>query len=143
MRENHELDASIIRALRGNGYKATPQRIAIGRFTLLSRNHPTILRIYGEVKKTYPTVSLSTVYKTIKILQEVGLVQELNYPKDQTRFDSSMEPHIHLVCLSCGNIEDAKNFRIQDVVSQVSAAENFVVKGQRFDIYGICQSCCR
>ena len=139
MREIHE--TSIIRALRGKGYKATPQRIAIGRFALQSRNHPTIQMIYSEVKKSYPTISLSTVYKTVKILQEAGLIQELNYPKDQTRFDSFMEPHINLLCLSCGNVKDAKNSCIQEMVAQVSADENFVAAGLRFDIYGVCQSC--
>jgi Fur family peroxide stress response transcriptional regulator len=141
MRGNSEMDTTIIRALRGNGYKATPQRIAAGRFILMSKDHPTAQAIYIEVKKSYPTVSLSTVYKTIKILKEVGLIQELNFSKDQARFDSYMEPHINLVCMKCGAIIDAKNSGIQDIMTLVSAEENFVAKGHRFEIYGICQSC--
>jgi Fur family peroxide stress response transcriptional regulator len=72
MDDSQKLDASVIKALRGKGYKATPQRIAIGRFALRSKDHPTAQRIYGEVKRIYPTVSLATVYKTIQILKEVG-----------------------------------------------------------------------
>jgi Fur family peroxide stress response transcriptional regulator len=143
MREDYELETSIIRAFRGKGYRATPQRIAIGRFILQSQNHPTTQMIYSEVKKNHPTVSLSTVYKTIKILKEVGLVKELSFSRDQARFDSSIEPHVNLVCLSCGKIRDAKSSLVRDIVIQVSAEENFDAEGQRFDIYGICQSCKR
>jgi Fur family peroxide stress response transcriptional regulator len=93
------------------------------------------------VKKVYPTVSLATVYKTIQILKEVGLIQELNLPKDQTRFDSDMEPHINLVCLQCGNIKDLADPAMQEIIAKVSVAEKFAATGQRFDIYGLCQSC--
>ena len=49
------------------GYKATPQRIAICRIALYSREHPTAQSIYNEVKKVHPTVSLATVYKTLQV----------------------------------------------------------------------------
>ncbi|VVB69304.1 Ferric uptake regulator family protein [uncultured archaeon] len=141
MSDIKELEASIIKALRGKGYRATLQRIAIGRFALRNHDHPTAQIIYREVKKVYPTVSLATVYKTIQILEEVGLIQELSLPKDQTRFDSDMEPHINLICLGCGNISDFEDPALPEIMAKVSAAEKFAVTGQRFDIYGLCQSC--
>ncbi len=94
-------DSSIIKALRGKGYKATPQRIAIDRFLLHNNAHPTGQRIYSEDKKVYPAVSLTTIYKTVQILKEAGLIRELNLEKDQARFDPNMKPHAHLVCLQC------------------------------------------
>jgi Fur family peroxide stress response transcriptional regulator len=143
MSEIQELEASIIKALRGKGYKATPQRIAISRFAMCDRSHPTVQRVYSEVKKVHPTVSLATVYKTIQILKEVGLIQALSLPQDQTRFDSDMEPHINLVCLRCGDIKDLEETSIRGIIAKVSATENFSATGQRFDIYGICQGCNR
>jgi Fur family peroxide stress response transcriptional regulator len=88
-------DAMIIETLRKNGYKATTQRIAICRFALHSRDHPTAQRIYSEVRKVHPTVSLATVYKTLQILTEHGLIQELDFPQSQARFDSYVKPHIN------------------------------------------------
>jgi Fur family peroxide stress response transcriptional regulator len=128
MGEIQELDASIIKALRGKGYKATPQRITISRFALRDHHHhhhhhPTVQRIYSEVKKVYHTVSLATVYKTIQLLKEVGLIQELSLPQGQTRFDSDMKPHINLVCLQCGEIEDLEETSILEIIAKVSAAE--------------------
>ncbi len=142
MNDFQKLDASIIKALRGKGYKATPQRIAIGRFALRSRDHPTAQRIYGEVKRIYPTVSLATVYKTIQILKEVGLIQELNLFQGQTRFDPDTHPHIHLVCLGCGRIMDWEEPMVSEIMAKVAAA-NFSATGQNFDVYGNCQSCDR
>jgi Fur family peroxide stress response transcriptional regulator len=136
-----ESDASIIEALRSKGYKATLQRIAICRIAFNSRAHPSAQQVYNEVKKIHPTVSLATVYKTLEVLRELDLVQELNFPKGQARFDSYMNPHINLICLKCGNIIDADDTTMQEITNKVAAATRFKPKGQRIDVYGICQRC--
>jgi Fur family peroxide stress response transcriptional regulator len=136
-------DASIIDILRKKGYKATPQRIAICRFALRSRDHPTAQRIYEEVRKVHPTVSLATVYKTLLILREHGLIQELDLPEGQARFDSYVEPHINLVCLRCGNIQDLDDPTARDMVERITAKAGFTRTGQRLDIYGACKRCQR
>jgi Fur family peroxide stress response transcriptional regulator len=134
-------NAMAIEALRNKGYKATPQRIAICRIALHSREHPSAHRIYDEVKKVHPTVSLATVYKTLQVLRELQLVQELNFPNGQARFDSDMKPHINLICLQCGNIIDLEDIITRDIAKRVVAATNFKPNGQRIDVYGICQKC--
>lgn len=141
MGSSEKSDASIIKALRNKGYKATPQRIAISRFTLSSKDHPTAQTIYSEVKKVYPTVSLATVYKTIQILKSEGLIQELNSPQGQNRFDSDIKPHINLVCLQCGSIEDWEDSMVPEIIARAKVATNFTATGQSFEVYGICQSC--
>ncbi len=143
MNSLEDSDSSTIKVLRGKGYKATPQRIAISRFALHNHTHPTAQSIYSEVKKVYPTVSLATIYKTVQILKEAGLIQELNLPKDQTRFDPNMEPHVHLVCLQCNSINDWMDPMISKIVERVSNEAGFVAGGQNLDIFGICSSCGR
>jgi Fur family peroxide stress response transcriptional regulator len=134
-------DASTIEALRSKGYKATPQRIAICRIALNSRAHPSAQQVYDEVKKIYPTVSLATVYKTLEVLRDLDLLQEINFPKGQARFDSYMNPHINLVCLKCGNITDLDDMTIKEITRKVTASTKFKLTGQRVDVYGICQKC--
>jgi len=141
MSRSQKSDASIIENLRKKGYKATTQRIAICRFVLQSRDHPSAQRIYDEVKKVHPTVSLATVYKTLQILKEHGLVQELDLPESQARFDSYAEPHINLVCLQCGNIQDFDDNAAREIVERLAAKAEFTRTGQRLDIYGICKTC--
>jgi Fur family peroxide stress response transcriptional regulator len=141
MNDPQKSDAAAIEALRRKGYKATPQRIAICRFALHSRDHPTAQKIYDEVKKLHPTVSLATVYKTLKVLEELDLIQELNFPQGQARFDSYMKPHINLVCLQCGNIKDLDGLTTREILEKVAAVAEFAATGQRLDIYGVCQKC--
>jgi Fur family peroxide stress response transcriptional regulator len=134
-------DASAIEALRSKGYKATPQRIAICRIALNSRAHPSAQQVYDEVKKIHPTVSLATVYKTLEVLRDLDLVQEINFPKGQARFDSYMNSHINLICLKCGSITDLDDVTVKEITRDVAAATKFKPTGQRVDVYGVCQKC--
>jgi len=141
MNNLQKTDALAIEALRKKGYKATPQRIAICRFALNDRSHPTAQRIHDEVKKIHPTVSLATVYKTLQVLEELNLIQELNFPHGQARFDSYMKPHMNLVCLQCGIIKDLDELATREIVERVATTTKFIPTGQRLDVYGICQKC--
>jgi Fur family peroxide stress response transcriptional regulator len=141
MQEPKKSVASIIQTLRSKGYRATPQRIAICKFALFSREHPSVQRIYSEVRKTHPTVSLATVYKTLQILRESGSIQELDFPYDQTRYDPYLEPHINLVCSKCGNIQDLDDLSVKELVEKITSKAKFAPTSQRLDVYGICGHC--
>ena len=137
------LDSTIIKTFRNSGYRATPQRIAISRYILRNHEHPTAQKTYLEVKKSHPTVSLATIYTTIKILKKTGLICELNLPESQTRYDPNTEPHVHLVCLQCGSITDWMDPIMEKLVKNVSRKANFTVIGSSFDLEGICEGCDR
>jgi Fur family peroxide stress response transcriptional regulator len=139
--QNSRTDATIIQALRSKGYKATPQRITVCKTALSSREHPSVQDIYLKVKKTHPTISLATVYKTLNILKESELVQELSFPQGQTRYDAYLEPHINLVCLKCGKIQDLDDPTVKEIVKKASAEANFAPTTQRTDVYGVCGQC--
>jgi Fur family peroxide stress response transcriptional regulator len=89
----------------------------------------------------HPTVSLATVYKTLQILTKHGLIQELDLPQSQARFDSYVVPHINLVCMQCGNIQDFNDKTAQEMVERVTTRAQFTRTGQRLDIYGMCKMC--
>jgi Fur family peroxide stress response transcriptional regulator len=97
--------------------------------------------VYDEVKKIHSTVSLATVYKTLEALRDLHLVQEVNFPKGQARFDSYMNPHINLICLKCGTITDLDDITVEEITKKVAAATKFKPTGQRMAAYGICQKC--
>jgi len=143
MNVSQKSDVSSIEALRRKGYKATPQRIAICQIALNNRGHPSAQQVYEDVKKIHPTVSLATVYKTMEVLRDLDLVQELNFPQGQARFDSYMKPHINLICLECDSIIDLDDVTTKEMTSRVSSAAKFKPKGQRIDVYGICQKCAK
>lgn len=134
-------DLFIIQVLRNKGYKATPQRIAVCKTALSSKEHPSVEKIYNEVKKTYPTVSLATVYKTLHILKENQLIQELNMPQGETRFDPNLESHVNLVCTKCGKIQNVDDPDLKAVLKKVNLKTNFSPASQRVDVYGLCENC--
>jgi Fur family peroxide stress response transcriptional regulator len=134
-------DAAVIKALQSKGYKATAQRIAICRVALNSRTHPSAQNVYDQVKKIHTTVSLATVYKTLEVLKDLNLVQEISFPNAQARFDPYMTPHINLVCLNCGCITDVDDATITELAAKVTLSTKFKPTGQRMDIYGFCEKC--
>lgn len=141
MIKSENLDSSIIQTFRNSGYRATPQRIAISRYILGNHQHPTAQKAYHEVKKMHPTVSLATIYTTIKILKDTGLILELNLPQGQSRFDPNTEPHAHLLCLKCGSISDWMDPIMPELIARVSAEANFTITGSSLDLKGICDRC--
>lgn len=143
MIDPENLESTIIRTFRSSGYRATPQRIAIGKYILRNHEHPTAQKAYLEVKKMYPTVSLATIYTTIKILKDTGLIRELNLPHRQTRFDPNTKPHVHLICAQCGDIQDWMDPIIPKLIARVSEDINFTVADSSLDLNGICEGCYR
>ena len=143
MQSTQKTEASIINALRSKGYKATPQRIVVCKIALGSCEHPSVQKIYTDVKKTNPTVSLATVYSTLNILKDSGLIQELNFPKGQTRYDPYLEPHINLICLRCGTIQDLDDLASKELVRKATEKVQFTPSAQRIDVYGTCEYCAK
>jgi Fur family transcriptional regulator, peroxide stress response regulator len=127
--------------LRQSGLRSTPQRLAILR-EVFSGSHPTVSEVYESVRRQFPTIGLATVYNTLRTLTERGLVSELPF-SSAMRFDANMTPHANLVCRTCGRIEDVEFVpeHLHTILQHLAQAVGFTPEGQRFDVYGRCQSC--
>ncbi len=141
MTDQQYIDKRIINAFRENSLKVTPQRISIAKYVLNNSEHPTAKRIYQEIRKTHPTVSLATIYATLKVLKEVGLLQELNLPDGQARFDPNMATHAHLICVKCGDITDWEDPLLSELICNISDDAHFIVSASGLNINGICRKC--
>lgn len=95
-----------IQLLKSKELKATPQRISVLK-ELDKKTHPTIDDLYDSLKKENPSMSLATVYKNLAMLKEKGVVIEVNVADGKMRYDIYSKSHIHVVCSSCGAIEDS------------------------------------
>ncbi|MFW9866353.1 MAG: Fur family transcriptional regulator [Candidatus Thorarchaeota archaeon] len=126
---------------RKNGYKVTPQRLAIYKFISTRKDHPTADQIYQELKTDYPTLSLGTIYKTLHTLKELGLIQELGFDIGRIRYDPDMELHINLICAKCGKITDYKDENLNKVWNSVIKNLDIEPSGQRIDLYYTCDDC--
>ena len=132
---------SIIGFFREKGLKITSQRLAICNFILSRKDHPTAEKIYQELRNEYPTISLGTIYKTLHLLKDLGLIQELGFNEGSVRYDPDMELHINMVCSKCGIISDYKAEKVEKLWNAIISDIRIKPKGQRIDIYYECNNC--
>ena len=135
------MEICITSLLREKGFKVTPQRLAIYNMLAATKSHPNAEMIFNDLQVMYPTMSLATVYKTMEILQEIGLVQILNTGEDSFRYDADTSDHPHVRCMKCGQVEDIENIDYRDFLQQVAQGTNYELMGQQFYFYGVCPAC--
>jgi Fe2+ or Zn2+ uptake regulation protein len=90
--------------LQGAGLRLTPQRLAIAH-EVLAQDHPTAAEVYDAVRVQFPTMGLATVYATLNVMVERGLLRPLAF-ENAVRFDANVTPHANLICTACGRITD-------------------------------------
>jgi Fe2+ or Zn2+ uptake regulation protein len=96
----------LIGLLRKSGIQPTPQRIEVARYVLYARNHPSAEKVYEQVRRTCPTVSRATVYNTLHLLAEKGLVVARILKEGAVVFDPRVERHHHFVDDETGEVLD-------------------------------------
>lgn len=86
--------------------RTTKQLQAICSFAQSTKSHPTAEDVYNEIIKVIPDISLRTVYRNLNKLAEEGLLRKIQVPNAPDRFDSTLEPHQHILCTECGEFID-------------------------------------
>ena len=118
------------------------KRQAIYELLLSTKEHPSAEWIYNALKPDYPDLSLGTVYRNLKLLEDDGAVKSVAVVDGRERYDALMSPHSHFVCSKCGKVIDVF---FQNEISD--AAEHLKINGtKRIDsfsliYYGICDKC--
>lgn len=96
----------VIEDLRAHGIAPTPQRIAVGEFVLRTHEHPTADTVWERVRERMPTVSRATVYNTLNLFVEKGLLRTQVLKEGTVVFDPHVERHHHFVDEKTGEIVD-------------------------------------
>jgi Fe2+ or Zn2+ uptake regulation protein len=114
------------------------QRLKVLEYLAQNRCHPTVDQIYTDLKKNISTLSKTTVYNTLKILTDAGLVKVITIEDNETRYDIEVKNHGHFKCESCGTIY---NFNM-DIDSLTSAdLNNFKINDKNVYFKGVCPKC--
>jgi len=130
-----------IETLKKSGVRITPQRHAVLEYLLTSMSHPTADEIYKALENKFPNMSVATVYNNLRILREIGLVRELTYGDDSSRFDSNMREHYHIICKDCGEIVDFHYPTLDEIESLAEKVSGFEISHHRLELYGKCKEC--
>jgi Fur family peroxide stress response transcriptional regulator len=121
--------------------RKTPQKMAIVEFLETTTAHPSAEMIHKALSARFPTMSLSTVYNTLRALQKEGQVHELGVDPSKSRFDPDPRPHHHLICLGCGKISDIH--RPFEIDLSAEDRDGFAVLRSQVDFFGLCSPCQR
>ena len=132
----------MVEALRENGLRLTPQRMAVVKYLSENRDHPSVEQLYEAVRPNFPTTSLATIYKTVAVLEQIGEATELRLGQDMARYDgANPRPHPHVVCTECGRVVDVDLDINSGLAEQVERDSGFQVDTFRVDFFGICPDC--
>lgn len=117
---------SVVDILEQAGIQPSAQRVAVAEYVLVTEDHPSADQVWARVKQTFPVLSRATVYNTLNLFVEKGLLRELVLSEGKVVFDPKLSPHHHFVDDETQNIVDIPWEALQ--VKQVDTLEGFDVR---------------
>ncbi len=120
--------------IRGGGYKATPQRLAV-LAAVAAEQHQSL----EGIRARCPEVGMVTVYRTLDLLSGLGLVRRLDLGSGP-RYELAEDHHHHLVCEGCGSVTEFEQCPL-DLRSLLQVGEDFDVRTHTLEVYGTCSRC--
>lgn len=137
----NERIADFVKVCRRQGVKATHQRTEILRELVGSEEHPDAETIHARVRQRIPAISVDTVYRTLKLLEDKGVIARVGSMRDKTRFDANMDRHHHFVCTECGLIGDFFSDALDRFPVPPEVREMGSVDGVYVELRGRCRRC--
>jgi Fur family transcriptional regulator, peroxide stress response regulator len=123
------------------GLKVTPQRTAIYKSLVESKEHPSAEMIWKRVRQIMPNVSLDTVNRTLLTLAEIGSACMLEGSGEARRYDGNDGPHQHFKCVKCKKVFDFHYKPYDDIKVPASIGKKFKILRKSVYLEGICDSC--
>jgi len=131
-----------LEVLHAHGKRITAQRALILEIIEGSEGHLDAGEIYRRARAKDPRISLSTVYRGLNLLQELGIVSELHLDEEHHHYELKDETvHHHLICSRCEKVVEFDSSLVDRLVSQVSAEEGFTIERVHVDLVGLCPEC--
>jgi Fur family ferric uptake transcriptional regulator len=130
------------RVLNVPGLRATNQRALILETIRRGEGHLDADEVYRRARKKQPRLSLSTVYRTLRIFKKLGLVEELHFDNAHHRYEvKPAVEHHHLICLGCGRVVEFQYPLARLVKRKVAEAKDFDIIGTEVHMTGYCPTC--
>ena len=130
------LAADLAAALRGRGLRVTPQREQV-----LDAVHRLAHATPEQISEALPDVDLTTVYRTLELLEEIGLVKHAHLGHGAPVYRPAGDEHIHVVCHTCGSVADADPDLVQALAERLWRERGFETDRSHFTVFGRCADC--
>lgn len=132
--------------LKKCGYKFTGQRVAV--LEVLARysgKHLTTEEVYNYVRESNPEIGLATVYRTLTLLERIGLISRLDLDDGFSRYElvrqNEDHRHHHLICNNCGSVTEVEEDLLDSLEEQILIQNDFLVTDHSVKFYGLCAKC--
>lgn len=138
-----ELLATLDAYMTRQGLRSTEQRRVIVDTFVGAQSHLTIEELLSLVKQRDPRIGYATVYRTLKMLAESGIANELHFGDGFSRYElrEALSHHDHLICTRCGKIVEFEEPGIEQLQTRIAEAHGFLVTSHRHEMYGLCPDC--
>jgi len=131
--------------IKQNGMRLTRQREAIVNLFLAKEGHLCIDELYYTLRKKYPRIGYTTVYRTLNLLKKAEMALEVNFIGKRKRFEHKYQHphHVHLVCQTCGRVVEFIDSDLEEKQKLLCRKHNFKSENQTMKIFGTCRACQR
>jgi Fur family ferric uptake transcriptional regulator/Fur family peroxide stress response transcriptional regulator len=136
-------DAELAELLRERGLRATSQRVVMHRLLRDRNRHVSAEELLSEASQRLPGVSLPTVYATLELFEQLGVVRRVNGGGGTLVWDTRADTHHHMICRDCGRIEDMETPLDLDRARRTAARSGFRPDRAEVVVSGLCASCAR
>jgi len=128
----------IIARCEAKGLRMTDQRRTIARVIGEAEDHPDVETLYTRAVAVDPKISIATVYRTVKLFEEAGILDRLEFGDGRARYeDAERDHHDHLIDLATGEVIEFVDPEIEALQDRIAARLGYRLKGHRLELYGV------
>ena len=130
--------ATILERCEAKGLRMTGQRRIIAGVLEEAEDHPDVEELYARASAQDPNISLATVYRTVKLFDEAGILDRLEFGDGRARYeDAERDHHDHLIDLSSGEVIEFVDSEIEALQEKIAAKLGYELRGHRLELYGV------
>ena len=127
---------SIEEKCKGKGVRLTDQRKVIAKVMSESKDHPDVDELHKRVSLVDKKISIATVYRTVKLFEEAGIIERLDIGDGRARYEEAGEHHEHLIDIETGDIIEFQNEELEEMKRQVALKMGYELVDHRLELFG-------
>lgn len=128
----------IIARCEAKGLRMTEQRRVIARVLEAADDHPDVEELYNRASAVDPRISLATVYRTVKLFEEAGILEKLEFGDGRARYeDAERDHHDHLIDIQSGEVIEFVDDEIEELQERIARKLGYELRGHKLELYGV------
>ena len=129
---------NIIQRCTQSGLRMTEQRRTVAQVLETSQDHPDVEELYARASKLDPRISIATVYRSVKLFEESGILEKLEFGDGRARYeDADRDHHDHLIDMQSGKVIEFIDPEIEALQEKIAQRLGYILKDHRLELYGV------